>query len=161
MYLTARSTPLRFDFVVATFPVFVAFLCMMLMPSGGPHGIVCMGRPVLLPITGWAPKVGATPQDSEIVVQSDGTVFLDHKWFPDPELPAMFQSISRRTYSHPGSRVLLRLDRTTPFRTIRYILKSLREIGIGDATFLVLTRDPYGIAPAPNPGVQRTRFARR
>ncbi|MFN7988643.1 MAG: hypothetical protein U0529_14300 [Thermoanaerobaculia bacterium] len=161
MYLAARPTPIRFDFVVAILPVFVAFLCMALMLSGGAHGIVCLGRPVLLPIVGWAPKVGATPQDSEFVVQCDGTVFLDRKWFPDPELPAMFQSIFRRTYSHPGSRVLLRLDRTTPFRTVRYILKSLREIGIAEATFLVLTSDPYGIAPAPNPGVQRTRYARR
>jgi biopolymer transport protein ExbD len=121
----------------------------------------CRGGPFpLLPSVTWAPSVPTTDHDSEIRVTSDGLVYLGSRWFPDSELPFMFQRIAQRTLSHPGSRVLLRINRSTPFRTVRYLLRSLREIGIGDASLIVESQNPYAPSPAPNPGVQWSRSAR-
>jgi len=150
----------RLDLFGRVFPLLTAVLFMSLI-VGLQHSEPCRGYFSLVPVVSWAPSTPASDHDSEIQVNADGMVFFGSHWYPNPELPVMFQRVAQRTLSHPGSRVLLRLDRSTPFRTVHYLLRSLREIGIGEATFVVESQNPYAPAPAPNPGVQRTRFARR
>ena len=115
----------------------------------------------LVPRVSWAPFVPESPSDSDIRITADGMIFLESKWFPDSESTAMFQRVAARSLSHAGSRVLLRVDRNVPFGTVRHFLERLRDIGITDATLLVDSENPLAPAPAPNPGMQRTRYARR
>ncbi len=144
---TTHLTPLRFPLVLGVFPFVASVLFTSLWPLPGFAGHFrpgAYGPPVLLPVVERAPRAGETAHDSYITVQSDGSVFLNSKWYPDPEFPTMFRVLARTALPHAGSRVFLRADRSVPFGTVRSLLRSLRDIGIGEATLIVEPRDEYG-----------------
>ncbi len=152
MVMTApRHGPLQSSLVVGVFPLVAAALFLSLWLYPGEAAWTqnrCGGRPVLLPVVDSAPRVGDTAHDSYITVQSDGSVFLDSKWYPDSEFSAMFQSVARVSLPYPGSRVFLKVDRSLPFERVRSLLRSLRDVGIGDATLIVEPRYQYGPPPS-------------
>jgi biopolymer transport protein ExbD len=156
------SSPLQLGAAHAVSPILAGLLGVLLVILSPPSsGFVSRGYVPALPDVDIAPPIIDSPHDSDIVVRDDDSVFFQSRWVPESQLPTMFQAVAQQSYSHPASRVILRVDRSASFHTVRYLLRSLRELGIGEATLLVVSHNPTLGTAAPNPGVQRTRFARR
>ena len=118
----------------------LAFLLLLVLgPRAGPQHY---GKPVLLPhVQGPDHRIEADG-DLVITVQADGYAFIGHKWYPASELLPAVQSHFARTRQ---VRVLVRLDRTLPFRSVRSLLRVLQAAQVPSA-FLV-TYESYAGAP--------------
>ena len=127
---------------LAAFPLLAGILgiALCLQPREPPH--MNRGYSPHLPTVRTASPVRESPHDSYVMVSDDGYVFFHSKWVPANELPGMCRAVAQQSLSHPGSRVLLKMGRSTPFRRVRHLLRSLQAVGIREVTFLVESRNP-------------------
>jgi len=128
--------PLQFALLI---PVLALFT---LLAPAPPRNSYARGRPVLLPDL-QGPEHHAVAEadisnDIVISVQPDGYVFIGQKWYPAPEL---LTGITTRLAKSPHSRVLVRFDRSVPFRSVRAILRVLQTAQIQSA--LLVTYEGY------------------
>ena len=136
------AVPPQLGLPLATFPVLAGLLgiALCLQPREPPH--MNRGYSPLLPTVRAAPPVRESPHDSYVMVSDEGYVFFHSKWVPANELPAMCRAVAQQSTSHPGSRVLLKMGRSTPFRRVRHLLRSFQDVGISEVTLLVESRHP-------------------
>lgn len=118
--------PLQFALLL---PFFVLFL---LIPPRFPR--CCMGiRYVAFPDTPTPHRLSSTEGDIVISVQADGMAFIGTKWFPPAELATRLNQLAIST-SNPN--VLLRLDRSLSYRSVRRLLRILAEAGFSRISFV-------------------------
>ena len=58
--------------------------------------IICGGRPVAVPFAPHAPQVVSSDRDIDIYVYSDGSIFIETKWYPAREFAAKLLAFRER-----------------------------------------------------------------
>jgi len=117
------------------------FVLLLLGPLPGPrfHG----DRAVLLPCIQGSDHRPYTGDDIVVSVQADGSVFIGPKWYPtDALLAGISGSLARNTQAQ----ILIRIDKTLPFGSVRAVLHVLQQARVSSA-FLV-THEAYADEPS-------------
>ena len=131
---------LQFSLLLLVLGLFV------LLAPQPPRNYYARGRPALLPgIQGPDYRFTSDARvgdDIVITVQADGFAFIGHKWYP---AHALVTGITTHLAQSPRSRVLLRVDRSLPFRSVRALLRILQGAHI-PSVFLV-TYEAYPEEP--------------
>jgi biopolymer transport protein ExbD len=120
--------------------LFLAFL--MLTPVGSIH------KPLLLPVATSAPTILDTGNLIHISIQADGFVFIDAKWYPLSDLPRALHHAVLVTPPCRGCGLVLSIDRSLPFSSVRRFLSLLAAAG---ASHVILDVEPAS-ASLPVPG---------
>jgi biopolymer transport protein ExbD len=93
-----------------------------------------MGVPhVAFPDTPTPHRLSSTEGDIVISVRADGLAFIGAKWFPPADLTTRLNQLAITT-SDPN--VLLRLDRSLSYRSVRRLLRILAEAGFSRVSFV-------------------------
>ena len=95
------------------------------------------GPPVMFPRLQGAPPQLKADLALFITLQADGSVFIDHKWYPVAELLSGLQARVRQDHALP---VVFRADRLAPFGAVRSVLSVLRTAGVAS---VFLETDSY------------------
>ena len=84
------------------------------------------GKPVLLPQTENPGKKPESQNELLISVQSDKTIFIDTKWYPDKEFAAKMRELGERSASKD---ILIKADRTLQYGEVRNVMRMIKEGG--------------------------------
>ena len=84
------------------------------------------GKPVLLPQTENPGKKPESQNELLISVQSDKTIFIDTKWFPDKEFLAKMKELGERASSKD---LLIKADSRLSYGDVRNVMKMVKEGG--------------------------------
>ena len=101
------------------------------------------GRPVLLPFHPGPDHLPDSDSSLVISLRADGYAFIGHKWYPASEL---LTGINTHLAQTAQSRVVLRIDRSIRFQSIRALLRILQSARIR-SVFLV-TYEGYAGDPS-------------
>ena len=86
-------------------------------------------KPLLLPEVPSPPLYLDAGDLVVISVQQDGSVFVGPKWYPVKELPTALQAVVRREPSATRIGLVLCIDRTVPFSSVRHLLRLVSATG--------------------------------
>jgi len=84
------------------------------------------GKPVLLPKTERPDKKPETDKELLISVQSDKMIFIDAKWYPEPEFAAKMKEFGERAASKD---VLIKADKQLDYGDVRKVMRMIKEGG--------------------------------
>ena len=84
------------------------------------------GKPVLLPKTERPDKKPETDKELLISVQSDKMIFIDAKWYPEPEFAAKMKEYGERAASKD---VLIKADKQLDYGDVRKVMRMIKEGG--------------------------------
>ena len=84
------------------------------------------GKPVMLPQTERPDKKPESDKELLISVQSDKTIFIDTKWFPDKEFLAKMKELGERASSKD---LLIKADSRLTYGDVRNVMKMVKEGG--------------------------------
>ena len=84
------------------------------------------GKPVLLPQTDHPDKKPETDKELLISVQSDKMIFIDAKWYPEPEFAAKMKEFGERSASKD---VLIKADKQLEYGDVKKVMKMIKEGG--------------------------------
>ena len=84
------------------------------------------GKPVLLPQTDAPDKKPESDKELLISVQADKQIFIDAKWYPDPEFAAKMREFGERAASKD---VLIKADKQLTYGDVRKVMKMIKDGG--------------------------------
>jgi len=84
------------------------------------------GKPVLLPQTDRPDKKPETDKELLISVQSDKMIFIESKWYPEPEFAAKMRELGERASSKD---ILIKADRELTYGEVRKVMRLIKEGG--------------------------------
>lgn len=84
------------------------------------------GKPVLLPKTERPDKKPETDKELLISIQSDKMIFIDAKWYPEPEFAAKMKEFGERAASKD---VLIKADKQLDYGEVRKVMRMIKEGG--------------------------------
>ena len=137
------------------------FTALFLLITVATTPIASHGRTVLLPTAQSASPFIDAGDLVRVSVTYDGLVFVDAKWYPPSELPAAIALAVKRSPACSGCALVVSLDRSLPFGSVRRLLGLIQGAGASHIILAVHPTFSTPLLPAPNPGMQRTRYARR
>jgi len=158
----ATCRPLHSAGGVPLFAALFALLLFLIVLTTTP--LTSHGKPLLLPVA-----QSSTPfiDAGDLVYVSatyDGSVFVDAKWYPSPELPGAIEAAVMRSPTCTGCGLVLRIDRSLPFSQLRRLLRHVAAAGASRVILAVEPTPSTPLLPASNPacsGLAPLRAARR
>ena len=84
------------------------------------------GKAVQLPQTERPDKKPETDKELLISVQSDKMIFIDSKWYPEPEFAAKMKEYGERSASKD---VLIKADKELSYGEVRKVMRMIKEGG--------------------------------
>ena len=84
------------------------------------------GKPVLLPQTDQPDKKPESDKELLISIQSDKQIFIDAKWYPDPEFAAKMREYGERAASKD---VLIKADKQLQYGDVRKVMRMIKDGG--------------------------------
>jgi TolR protein len=84
------------------------------------------GKPVLLPQTDQPDKKPESDKELLISIQSDKMIFIDAKWYPEPEFAAKMKEFGERAASKD---VLIKADKQLDYGEVRKVMRMIKEGG--------------------------------
>ncbi|MBK9090603.1 MAG: ExbD/TolR family protein [Holophagales bacterium] len=84
------------------------------------------GKAVSLPQTERPDKKPETDKELLISVQSDKMIFIESKWYPEPEFAAKMKEFGERAASKD---VLIKADRQLDYGDVRKVMRMIKEGG--------------------------------
>jgi TolR protein len=84
------------------------------------------GKPVQLPQTDHPEKKPDSDKELLISVQSDKMIFIDAKWYPEPEFAAKMREYGERAASKD---VLIKADRQLTYGEVRKVMRMIKDGG--------------------------------
>jgi biopolymer transport protein ExbD len=85
------------------------------------------GKPVLLPQTDQPEKKPETDKELLISVQSDKMIFIDAKWYPEPEFAAKMREYGDRSGANKD--VLIKADRQLAYGDVKKVMRMIKDGG--------------------------------
>jgi biopolymer transport protein ExbD len=85
------------------------------------------GKPVLLPQTDQPEKKPETDKELLISVQSDKMIFIDAKWYPEPEFAAKMREYGDRSGANKD--VLIKADRQLAYGDVKRVMRLIKDGG--------------------------------
>jgi biopolymer transport protein ExbD len=84
------------------------------------------GKPVMLPQTERPDKKPESDKELLISVQSDKTIFIDTKWYPDKEFAAKMKEIGERSSNKD---VLVKADQRLTYGDVKNVMRMIKDGG--------------------------------
>jgi len=84
------------------------------------------GKPVMLPQTERPDKKPESDKELLISVQSDKTIFIDTKWYPDKEFAAKMKEIGERSSNKD---VLVKADQRLNYGDVKNVMRMITDGG--------------------------------
>ncbi len=84
------------------------------------------GKPVMLPQTERPDKKPESDKELLISVQSDKTIFVDTKWYPDKEFAAKMKEIGERSSNKD---VLIKADQRLTYGDVKNVMRMVKDGG--------------------------------
>jgi biopolymer transport protein TolR len=84
------------------------------------------GKPVMLPQTERPDKKPESDKELLISVQSDKTIFIDTKWYPDKEFAAKMKEIGERSANKD---VLVKADQRLNYGDVKNVMRMIKDGG--------------------------------
>jgi biopolymer transport protein ExbD len=84
------------------------------------------GKPVMLPQTERPDKKPESDKELLISVQSDKTIFIDTKWFPDKEFAAKMKELGERSSNKD---VLIKADQRLNYGDVKNVMRMVKDGG--------------------------------
>ena len=84
------------------------------------------GKPVMLPQTERPDKKPESDKELLISVQSDKTIFIDTKWFPDKDFAAKMKEIGERSSNKD---VLIKADQRLNYGDVKNVMRMIKDAG--------------------------------
>ena len=84
------------------------------------------GKPVLLPQTDQPDKKPETDKELLISVQSDKMIFIDAKWYPEPEFAAKMREYGERSANKD---VLIKADKQLQYGDVKKVMRMIKDGG--------------------------------
>ena len=84
------------------------------------------GKPVMLPQTERPDKKPESDKELLISVQSDKTIFIDTKWFPDKEFAAKMKELGERSSNKD---VLVKADQRLNYGDVKNVMRMIKDGG--------------------------------
>ena len=84
------------------------------------------GKPVMLPQTERPDKKPESDKELLISVQSDKTIFIDTKWYPDKEFAAKMKEIGERSSNKD---VLVKADQRLNYGDVKNVMRMIKDGG--------------------------------
>ena len=84
------------------------------------------GKPVQLPQTDDPGKKPESDKELLISVQSDKTIFIDTKWFPDKDFQAKMKELGERSANKD---VLIKADARLSYGDVKNVMKMIKDGG--------------------------------
>ena len=91
-----------------------------------------------LPETSNPPRMSQTEQ-LEVVMESDGRVFVGDRWIPSQDLLRAVRQVHERS---PERKVVIKADRRLRYHEIRGVMRTLCEAGFSSAGLAVQKKKP-------------------
>lgn len=85
------------------------------------------GKPVLLPQTDQPEKKPETDKELLISVQSDRMIFIDAKWYPEPEFAAKMREYGDRSGANKD--VLIKADKQLAYGDVKKVMRMVKDGG--------------------------------
>lgn len=127
------------------FALFIPALLLLLLGPGPSATIPRRARPVLLPDIPSAPLRIATDDDVRITIEPHNVVFLERTYLPlDEVLPAL----KARLGGLRSPRVVVYVDQSCPFGSVRSLLLVLRSAGI--SSVFLASSEASAVLPLPH-----------
>jgi len=84
------------------------------------------GKPVMLPQTERPDKKPESDKELLISIQSDKTIFIDTKWFPDKDFAAKMKEIGERSANKD---VLVKADQRLNYGDVKNVMRMIKDGG--------------------------------
>ncbi len=84
------------------------------------------GKSVMLPQTECSDKKPESDKELLISIQSDKTIFIDTKWFPDKEFAAKMKEIGERSANKD---VLVKADQRLNYGDVKNVMRMIKDGG--------------------------------
>jgi biopolymer transport protein ExbD len=84
------------------------------------------GKPVMLPQTERPDKKPESDKELLISVQSDKTIFIDTKWYPDKDFQAKMKEIGERSSNKD---VLIKADQRLNYGDVKNVMRMIKDAG--------------------------------
>jgi biopolymer transport protein ExbD len=84
------------------------------------------GKPVMLPQTERPDKKPESDKELLISVQSDKTIFIDTKWYPDKDFAAKMKEIGERSSNKD---VLIKADQRLNYGDVKNVMRMVKDGG--------------------------------
>ncbi len=84
------------------------------------------GKPVLLPQTDKPDKKPESDKEILVSIQSDKTIFIDTKWYPDREFGDKMKELGERA---SGKDVLIKADKSLTYGDVKKVMKMIKDGG--------------------------------
>ncbi len=84
------------------------------------------GKPVMLPQTERPDKKPESDKELLISVQSDKTIFIDTKWYPDKEFAAKMKELGERSSNKD---VLIKADQRLTYGDVKNVMRMVKDGG--------------------------------
>ena len=84
------------------------------------------GKPVLLPKTDHPDKKPESKNELLISVQSDKTIFIDTKWYPDKEFAAKMKELGER---NAAKDVIIKADHRLTYGDVKNVMRMVKDGG--------------------------------
>ena len=84
------------------------------------------GKPVMLPQTERPDKKPESDKELLISVQSDKTIFIDTKWYPDKEFAAKMKELGERSSNKD---VLIKADQRLTYGDVKNVMRMIKDGG--------------------------------
>jgi biopolymer transport protein TolR len=85
------------------------------------------GKPVMLPQTDQPEKKPETDKELLISVQSDKMIFIDAKWYPEPEFAAKMREYGDRSGANKD--VLIKADKQLAYGDVKKVMRLIKDGG--------------------------------
>ena len=84
------------------------------------------GKPVMLPQTERPDKKPESTKELLVSIQSDKTIFIDTKWYPDKEFAAKMKELGERSSNKD---VLIKADQRLTFGDVKHVMGMIKDAG--------------------------------
>jgi biopolymer transport protein ExbD len=84
------------------------------------------GKPVMLPQTERPDKKPESDKELLISVQSDKTIFIDTKWYPDKDFAAKMKEIGERSANKD---ILVKADQRLTYGDVKNVMRMIKDGG--------------------------------
>ena len=84
------------------------------------------GKPVMLPQTERPDKKPESDKELLISVQSDKTIFIDTKWYPDEQFAAKMKELGERSSNKD---VLIKADQRLNYGDVKKVMRMIKDGG--------------------------------
>ncbi len=126
---------LQFSLLVVPLLIFVAGFTSV--PTGCGFGL-----PVSLPFAPHAPSVQESDRDILVSIRSDGTIYIENRWFPLTEFDQKIRELGARARN---KRLVLQAASSLSFSSIRSVLRPIRASGFTSVLLLTFRGHPIDL----------------